>query len=182
MDRLKVPIIETERLMLRPVTMDDAEDMFAYAGNVENVRWVTFPAHPDLESTKKAIEEVFLSRPQRQMPEAFAVVLKSNQKMIGTCDFVPRGHENYELGYILNQSYWRQGYMSEAVMAVLQFAFSQFGVRRMEVRHFKENIASQKVIEKVGFIYEGTKRQELADTLGYYHDVCYYSILKEEFQ
>lgn len=182
MDNYKIPRIETERLILRAVSLEDVEDMFEYASDEETVLDVTFPAHDSIEATKLSIETVFLDRPLRGNPEAFAIVLKENNKMIGTCDFFKGyGSDTYEMGYILNKKYWRQGYMFEAAQAVLKFAFESFGVRRMMIRHLSENVKSEGLIKKLGFKFEGELRKLLLNKNGTYSDVKMYSMLKEDY-
>ena len=70
MDKYYIPTLNTERLILRAVTLDDAQDMFEYASQDQVVRFTTFPAHKDVEGSKEAIKEFFLKRPSRSWPEA----------------------------------------------------------------------------------------------------------------
>lgn len=182
-EKLKVPVIETSRLILRPVSIDDVDDMFEYASDPETVEQVTFYAHDSKETTLNSIKDIFITRPERGNPEAFAIVLKATGKMLGTCDFFKGyGQDTYEMGYILNKKYWRQGIAFEAAQAVLNYAFNGFGVRRMMVRHLSENNKSEGLIRKLGFVYEGELRQFLKNKQGTYSDVKMYSMLKEEFK
>lgn len=180
--KLKIPTLTTNRLILRPVRIEDIDDMYEYASDAETVRDVTFPAHESKEITRLSIENVFLNRPEKGNPEAFAIVLKDTNKMIGTCDFFKGyGDDTFEMGYILNKKYWRNGYAYEAAQEVLRFAFEDFGVRRMMIRHLSENEKSEGLIKKLGFVYEGELRKLLENKQGTYSDVKVYSILKEEF-
>ena len=81
--------IETERLILRPITLDDAADMFAYCSDPETIKYLTFKQHESVEASREVIAKFFLERPQNGVPEAYAIVLKKNGKMIGTgrCSF-----------------------------------------------------------------------------------------------
>ena len=181
MDKYYIPTLNTERLILRAVTLDDAQDMFEYASQDQVVRFTTFPAHKDVEGSKEAIKEFFLKRPSRSWPEAYAIVLKENNKMIGTCDFWPTGKEGtFEMGYVLNPAFWNQGIMTEAGKEVLRFAFQDYGVHRMELEHLENNLASKKVALKLGFVYEGTKRKAYKFE-GDYKDLICYGLLEEEF-
>ena len=174
-------MIETKRLYLRPVQLSDAIDMYEYASDAETVRYVLFETHPSLEHTSEVITELFLSKKANNQPESFALVLKTTGKMIGTCDFFQVNRDNFEMGYILNKQYWNQGYMTEVAQQVMAIAFNEYHVRRLEIRHLAPNIASQKIIEKLGFRYEGLKKQEYRDKDGKYCDVLYYALLKEEY-
>lgn len=183
MDTLKVPTIETERLILRAVSLNDIDDMFEYASDEETVQEVTFPAHTSKEMTKESIKEVFIKRPEKGNPEAFAIVLKDSNKMIGTCDFFKGyGSDTFEMGYILNKNYWRKGYAFEAAQAVLNYAFNEFGVRKMMIRHLSENVKSEGLITKLGFVYEGELRKAVINKQGTYSNLKMYSMFKEELK
>lgn len=174
--------LETERLVLRPVVMEDADDMYLYARTYQVTRMTRFKPHQSVEDTKQVIENVFLSRPSKGWPEAFAITLKNNGRMIGTCDFWPISASEgvYEMGYALNPRFWGLGLVTEAASAVLDFAFENYDVRRMELKHLKCNPASGAVARKLGFIEEGIKRQSAKFDDGYDDVVCY-GLLKEEY-
>lgn len=181
MEKFYLPQLETERLILRPVNIEDADDMYEYSSKEEVVDFVTFPKHESVEDSKEAIKTFFLSRPSKAWPEAFAIVLKENNKMIGTCDFWPLSDEGcFEMGYVLNPKYWNLGIMSEAGERILDFAFNDYGVRRMELNHIENNYSSQKVALKLGFVYEGTKRKAV-NFKNNYKDLLFYGLLEEEF-
>ena len=181
MDKYYIPKLETERLLLRPVEIDDAKDMYDYASKDEVVNFVRFPKHKSVEDSKETIKKYFLNRPSKSWPEAFAIILKENNEMIGTCDFWPTDEEGcFEMGYVLNPKYWNQGIMSEASQRVLAFAFLDYGVRRMELNHIEDNLASKKIALKLGFVYEGTKRKSVKYKNNY-KDLLFYGLLEEEF-
>lgn len=178
-DELK---LETKRLILRPVKLNDAKDMFEYASDELTTRYVLFERHETLAQSKEIIKTVFLTRKERGLPVSWALELKASGKMIGTCGFTPARFDNFELGYILNSAYWRQGYMFEAASAILAYAFHTYGVRRLEVRHLAENIASQALINKLDFIYEGRKVAQTTNKQGSFSDILEYRLLKEEYE
>ncbi|QIK69900.1 GNAT family N-acetyltransferase [Erysipelothrix sp. HDW6C] len=182
MSRYHIPEIETNRLLLRALNPSDAADMYEYASDAETTYYLSFDAHQSIQDSEYAIREIFMKRPENESPESFAIVLKDSGKMIGTCDFWKvAGDETYEMGYILNKSYWGKGIMSEAARAVLKFAFNDFGVRRMVLRHHADNVGSRKVAIKQGFVYEGTTRR-VTKLENRYVDLLIYSILDEEFK
>lgn len=175
---LKLPIIETERFILRPIRLEDAQDMFDYAGNAQNLHYVWFPRHSDVIASQQAITDRFLTRPDAGIPEAYCVVVKSEMKMIGTVDVhTVRFGDVGEIGYIINKRYWNRGYVSEAVQILISVMFHHCGFQRIEIQHNTENIASQRVIEKAGFIYEGTyRKRKYEPELGYRCDYRFYGI------
>lgn len=143
----KYPIIETERLVLRPVTLDDAEVMFEYASNQENTRY-TFPTNQSLEETKNNIAQFYLANPLGR----WGIELKSNGEFIGTIDLhkLDAVIKKAAIGYIINQKYWNQGLTTEANRAVIEVAFEKIGMNKLDAFHDKDNPASGKVMEKSG--------------------------------
>lgn len=174
---------ETERLILRPITMDDAEDIYEYASDDETIEHLTFPRHTSLEVTKDTLEKFFLHRESPTMFVTTCMESKENHEMIGICEFVGYNPSNLtaEIGYVLKRKYWGKCYMVEAVKGLLDLGFNDLGLRRIDIGHFVENTKSQRVIEKVGFHFDGILRQQMKDGKGIYRDKKIYSILKEEY-
>jgi ribosomal-protein-alanine N-acetyltransferase len=179
---LRLPTIETERFILRPIGVQDANDMFDYAGDAENLKWVWFPRHTDPANSQKAIVDFFLPRVERGIPEAYCVVIKPEMKMIGTVDVhTVRFGDVGEIGYILNKHYWNQGIASEAVQILISVMFHHCGFERVEIQHNAENIASGRVIEKAGFIKEGTyRKRKYEPELGHRSDYHFYGLNQDD--
>ncbi|HIW06032.1 MAG TPA: GNAT family N-acetyltransferase [Candidatus Ignatzschineria merdigallinarum] len=147
-------ILETDRLMLRPITLDDAEDLFEYASDPENTRH-TFPTHQSIEETEWIISNLFMSSPLGN----FAIELKENGKMIGTCDLrVNESEKSAELAYAINKKYWGNGYAPEAAKKLLELAFQDLKIERLWAKFSSENPASGRVMEKIGMEKEGILR------------------------
>ncbi len=176
--KLRLPTIETERLILRPIQLEDVKDMFEYAGDVENLRYVWFPRHLNLDSSKQAIKDHFLNRVEKGIPEAYCVVIKPEMKMIGTVDVhTVRFNDVGEVGYILNKRYWNQGIVSEALPLLISVMFHHCGFQRIEIQHNAENMPSGRVIEKAGFIKEGAyRKRKYEPELGHRSDYHFYAI------
>ena len=175
---------ETERLIIRPITLDDANDLFEISSNQNVVIWMPYEAHKSIEDSKWVIENLFLTNPANNLPQYTVMELKENHKMIGCCNFVSvkRGDIG-EIGYQLNYNYWHQGYMSEAIKKVIEIGFTEIGFRKIEICHMDSNINSQNVIVSNGFVYEGTSRKEVFDkNKKDFADVKYYGMLKEEWE
>ncbi len=181
---LYVPTVETERLILRPINVEDTDDFYEICSDSRVVDYLTYPVHSSVEVTKETIEKFFLTNPANGIPEAYVLALKENGKMIGTCNFVNLIHgDTAEIGYQLNYDYWGKGYMSEALEKVIEVGFNQLGLRRIEIAHAITNTRSQKVIEKAGFVYEGTCRKYIYDKINKeFVDCRHYSILKDEWR
>ena len=144
------PSIEAEHLLLRPVTLDDAEAMFEYASDRENTRY-TFPTNQSLEETKNNIAQFYLANPLGR----WGIELKDNGKFIGTIDLhkIDPVLKKAAIGYIINKKYWNQGLATEANRAVIELAFEKIGMNKLTALHDKDNPASGKVMEKSGMYF-----------------------------
>lgn len=173
---MKNPILESERVRLRPVKLEDAEDMYEYASDGETVRYV-FEKHESLEETRDNIARYFLKSPAGK----YAIELKREGKMIGTIDIRPmEEHKIAELGYTLNRKYWGSGYMTEAASLLLAFAFEKLGMEKVFAIHDVRNTASGKVMLRLGMQKEGVLRRHRVHK-GEHLDMAYYGILREEY-
>ena len=173
-------MIETKRLILRPVVYEDAQAIYDYSSDRDVVRYVTYDQYQSMDDAYDSLRSFFLNRDPDKQFEAMAIVLKKNNKMIGTCDTSSIFREDMvELGYVLHKDYWNQGIMSEAAYAMCQWLFKEKDIRRIEVTHDPRNIASKRVIEKVGFKFEGLRRAYTAID-NKYQDMPYYSLLEED--
>lgn len=153
-----LPVVDLGDILLRPVRYEDYPDIFAYASDPEVTKTLAWNTYKDIEEAKNAVQNVFLARPSKGIPAAYAIVHKADNKMIGTCDFfsVDWNNASGEIGYVLNRNYWGHGYMTKVCGALIEFGFSYLKLGRIDIRHLKENVGSQRVIEKNGFRYVGT--------------------------
>lgn len=176
-----LPTIETDRIILRKMCLDDAEDMFEYASDREVSRYTAWYTHHVLEDSKLFLNYVINSYQNHQV-SSWGIVQKADKKFIGTAGFMNWNveHARGEIGYALSRKYWGKGYMTEVVNAIIYFGFRTMMLNRIEARCEIENIASARVMEKVGMKYEGILRQNMF-MKGKYRDLKMYSILKEEF-
>jgi ribosomal-protein-alanine N-acetyltransferase len=182
MSHLSMPIIETKRLILRPIALADAADMFDYASHPKTVRFLTFPPHRTIDDSKRAIREIFLTRMERGLPEAYAIVDKQSSKMIGTCDIVKFVENEYaEIGYVLHPNFHGKGLMTEACQAVIGTTFMKFPIQQVQVQHALANFASQRVIEKCGFQLKEIRRDVYHDSNGKTYDTKFYTILRKDY-
>ncbi|OCQ95627.1 GCN5 family acetyltransferase [Oscillatoriales cyanobacterium USR001] len=163
------------------MTLADAKDLFEYAANPEVSKYTNWNAHQSLKDSRYFLNVVSERYKNSQLTE-WGIVHKADRKLIGTCGFVEWDMSNNrgEIGYALSQKYWRQGYMTEAVMVVIHFGFKKMDLNRIEARCQVENIASAGVMEKVGMKFEGILRQQML-IKGSYWDLKMYSILRQEF-
>jgi ribosomal-protein-alanine N-acetyltransferase len=144
-----IPVIETERLELRPFASGDEAAVFALACDPEVARFVRFEAHRTPAETR-AFLELVEQHYRRGNPFAWAIVRRADGRLIGSCGFVSQADERRaaEIGYWLGQPYWGKGYAVEAARALVSFGFEQMRLQRVEAKCFLENCAGQRVIEK----------------------------------
>ena len=179
--KLVMPIVETERLMLRPVRLEDAEDMYAYCSDDEVLKYLWFEKHDSVEFTRYIIDKLFLNRIDVGMPEAYAIVLKESKRMIGTIDVNQvYFNEVAVIGYVIHRNHWGKGLVLEALEALIPVLFHHCGFYRLEINHCADNMASGRVIEKAGFILEGRFRKRKKERDGHRADYLYYGLCKDD--
>ena len=175
-----LPVLETRRLRLRPLSMRDEKDMFRYASDPEVSRHVLWDTHETPRQTRSALRSA-LRQYRSGAPGSFAIERRSDRRMIGTIGFmwVNIDHKSAEVGYSLNRDFWNQGLMTEALRAVIAFGFDELCLNRIEAQHETDNPASGRVMIHTGMQYEGTMRQRLMNK-GRYVDVRQYAILRSD--
>jgi len=176
----RLPVLETKRLRLRPLRMQDARDIFSYASDPDVARYVLWEPHQSLGDTRSYIRYV-RSLYRRGLPSSWAVEELSSGRVIGTIGFMwySESCQSVELGYSFSREYWNQGYATEALRVVLDSAFASLPLNRAEAQHDIRNPASGRVMEKCGMRKEGILRQRIRNK-GEWVDVALYSVLREE--
>lgn len=175
------PKIETERLILRRMKVSDAKDMYEYSHLSEVTEYLLWAPHEDLEYTKNYLKQIEAAYKTDDFHD-FGVVLKSNNKFIGTCGFSNLDMANFkgEVGYVLNPEYWGMGIAVEAVNAILRLGFDKMGLNRIEAKYMVDNIRSRKVMEKCGMTFEGIARQSMFVKKGFC-DIGVCAILAKDY-
>lgn len=153
--------IETERLILRDASVDDAEDMFEYAKLEEVTKYLSWKPHISVKDSEKILDMLSKEAKEKDSYTLKAIVLKENDKMIGTIDarIFGEGLKDAEFGYCLNPKYWNKGYMSEALKAFIQALHKERGVENVFGSFERENIASKRVMQKNEMYYYETVRR-----------------------
>ena len=170
-------VLETERLILRPLSLADAEDMYEYASDEMTTEFV-FPTHQTLQETKEIIASVFMADPFGK----FAIEDKETHKMIGTIDLrVNMKAGTAEIGYTLNRHYWGKGLMPEAAKMLLMLGFDQLKLIRIIAVHDLKNPKSGRVMEKIGMTKESTV-YEARKIHGVVSDIVTYGITHSQWQ
>lgn len=151
------PIIETERLILRPRVIEDAADIFEFSSDPETTEFMSWSSHANIEETIDFINFCIKKQEEKACYD-YSIVLKSTGKVIGgggIYDISKFPHKG-EIGWILNKNYWGHGYMPEAMKALIEYLFKNKLVHRIESNHYLGNEKSGRVMQKLGMTYEGT--------------------------
>ncbi|KAF0823121.1 GNAT family N-acetyltransferase [Cytobacillus firmus] len=172
------PILETERLILREATEEDAKDMFVYLSDQLVVKHMGISA---CETPEEVLGEIewYKSIYTNGTGIRWGITLKDSGKVIGSCGFLNRNPKHYrsEVGYELSREHWGKGIANEALERVLKFGFEHLGLERIEALIEPKNLSSQKLVERQGFTREGLLRH-YEYTNGKFDDLYMYSILK----
>ena len=175
-------LIETDRLILRRYTADDAEAMFKnWASDPEVTRFLTWPTHTGVDVTREVIAS-WLPHYAEDNYYHWTITLKSNgDEPIGDIAVVRQDEKTSmaHIGYSLGRKWWHQGITSEALRTVMDFFFDRVGANRIECRHDPRNPHSGMVMKKCGMKYEGTMRSSDRNNQGIC-DACWYALLKAE--
>ncbi len=175
------PTLHTDRLTLRPFTLDDAADLQRLAGAKEiAATTMTIPhPYPDGEA------ERWIGRHQPRFAEGkaatFAVTLRETGELIGAIGLsIKREHSHAEMGYWIGKPYWNKGYATESTRALLQYAFDTLGLNRIFAHHMTKNPQSGRVMQKIGMTHEGTLPQHVRKDDGF-EDLALYGITRNQY-
>jgi len=172
----------TKRLILRPPTLKDAADIAANANHIDVSRYLAFVPYP--YSVKDARAFIRLCRKKaKKNPYNFGITLKPIGKVIGMIGLrgLDRFGKKAEVGCWLGKKYWGQGIGTEAMKAIMEFAFRKLKLVRLEAEVFVENKPSACLVKKAGFQKEGLKRKGTrAKSTGKWHDTYVFGLLKSD--
>jgi ribosomal-protein-alanine N-acetyltransferase len=178
---IRMPTLETPRLLLRKIVVSDYQDMYDYSRRPETSRYLLWSPHSSPRFTKK-----YVSYLQGQYRNGnfydFAVIEKASGKMIGTCGFTDFDLDinSAELGYILHPDYWGKGFGKEAVLRVMSYGFAELRLHRMTAKIMAGNIASKRLAQSCGMRHEATHIDGMR-IKGNYETIDVYAILAREF-
>lgn len=156
---MQFPVLETERLILRQLTLNDSEDLFEYFSQDHVMEYYDLEAFKSLDDARNIIEH-FNSEFDKGKGFRWALELKSENKVIGTCGYHNwyREHFRAEIGYELNPLFWRQSLMKEAILPILTFGFESMQLHRVDAFIDPSNSSSEKLLTSLSFQDEGTMK------------------------
>ena len=177
-----LPVLETDRLKLRPLSMRDVNDVFEYASMPEVSKNVTWDYHRNIADSMAFVKSILYQYDQG-LPSPWGIVYKSQHKLIGTGGFhnVNYEYKKAEVGYAISAKFWNMGLMTEALSEMLRFGFNVMQFNRIEALCKLQNTSSEKVMQKCNMKFEGILREHIF-VKDEFHDLKIYSVLKSEFE
>ncbi|QDQ02852.1 GNAT family N-acetyltransferase [Lysinibacillus fusiformis] len=176
----KFPILETNRLILREIMLEDVYDIFKYLSDIDVVKHMGIMP---CQNVKDVEDEIgwYKSIYEESTGIRWGITLKDSGKVIGSCGFLNMitKHNRAEVGYELSKDYWGKGIASEALEAVVNYGFHHLQLERIQALIEPANLSSQKLVERQGFSKEGLLRH-YEYTCGKFDDLYMYSIIKED--
>ena len=171
--------LETERLLLRGWLLDDLDDLYEYAQNMDVGVMQGWKPHESKEESLIALNSFIVN------DESWAIVLRENNKVIGSIKTSPdenrgRYYAKY-VSYVLSADYWGKGYMTEALNRIIKYVFEELNIDLLSAFHYPHNTRSKRVLERCGFQYETTIKQGQKIYDGQVFDTVCYSILAEDY-
>lgn len=164
--------IETERIVMRPIKLSDANDIFEYAKDEDTGPRAGWQPHKDIEETKNIID-MWTSSDCKEIN--FAIVYKPDNKVIGTMgysakernnkntivqDLIKQGNKLFEIGFVVSKSYWGKGVATECLNAMLDYLFTNEDIDMVITCHAEPNIGSSRVQDKCGMKIIGSHQNE----------------------
>ncbi|MDX1990850.1 MAG: GNAT family protein [bacterium] len=185
------PVLETSRLVLRELSLEDTAAVFRIRGDYEVTKYNIGSAYARADQAASMIESVQYGF--REGTELrWGIVLKASEalinpeqagEVIGVCgyNYWDRRDHRGSIGYDLARAYWGRGYMPEALTAIIRFGFEHMGLNRIEADASIHNTASTRVLEKLGFMREGIQREQYFED-GRYHDLCLFGLIRRDWE
>ncbi|MCK4320669.1 GNAT family N-acetyltransferase [Candidatus Bathyarchaeota archaeon] len=176
------PQQETDRLILRQMTLDDVEFYFHHFNNDKVIEGCCFLGPKSLEAAKEELERYCIKPFKENRGIRWGIVRKGGSELIGTCGYYDwiKAVRRAEIGYDLDPAYWGQGIMTEALGAVLKYGFEKMGLNRIQAIIDSKNTRSLKLVPRLGFKKEGVFRERSYFNGQFRDDVCF-SLLRKEW-
>lgn len=177
-----LPVLETERLVLRPFSFADARDVQRLAGDKEISRFNPVIPHP----YEDGVAEAWIAAQEEDFglkkSMTLAITLKASGSLAGVVSLLNMspGQSRAELGYWVGKEYWNNGFASEAARSMMEYGFQILKLHRIFAGCLRGNKPSARVMEKIGMVYEGCRREHECRE-GHFEDILTYGILCAEW-
>lgn len=180
--KLQAATLGTERLQLRAQRISDAEAMYEIYSDAETMKYWSSEPMKGLDEAQKYVAQD-LDAVNQGRAVIWSITEKNRDVAIGKCILFQFSESNRraEVGYVLNRQYWGRGIMSEAMAAVIEYAFGDAGLHRLEADTDPDNAGSLKMLERLGFQREGLFRDRWF-VYGVWQDSVMLGLLKTEWE
>lgn len=177
-----LPTFDTERLLLRAVEASDLSALLAVNGDDDVTRYLPYTSWRNLDDANAWFERV-RDRHAQGTAMQFVAVERRSQNVIGSCLLfnLDEANGHAEVGYVLGKRYWGAGYMREAVAVLIDYAFDELKLRRIEAVADPRNLASDRLLVGLGFTREGLLRERWVMN-GEVQDGSWYGLLRREWR
>jgi len=182
MSAINTPRINAKRVCLRMLVESDIDSLFEIFSNEQVMRYWSGPPLVDREAARALFEEIALANSLGSMKK-WGIATLADDTVIGTATLfnLELSNGRAEIGYAQSRSVWGQGFMNEALQALLNYAFNQLKFRRLEADVDPRNIASIRTLERLGFQREGFLRERW-HVNGEIQDAYFYGLLRREWR
>lgn len=177
--KIVCPNLETPQLLLRKLSLADADDLFQVFSDEETTNYVPREKHADKMVTSSHLENL-IKRMDEGISFVWSVSDKIDNRVIGTVNLYFKRDRAASIGAVIISERWGKGIATEALKEIIDFGFNKMKLIRIEGKCESNNIASEKMLKKLGMTYEGTLRKEVI-IKGIPRDAKVYSILLEEY-
>lgn len=176
------PTIYATRVCLRRMTEEDVDSLYRIFSNPEVMRYWSTPPLPDRNAALQHLRGAHDNFNSRRTLN-WGIARKADDLLIGTCTLFNFNFDSRraEIGYALDRDCWRQGYMQEALTALVNYAFNELELHRLEADVDPRNVASIRTVERLGFQQEGYLRQRW-QVAGEIQDALFFGLLKPEWE
>ncbi len=177
-----MPTLSTSRLILRPMRVGDAYDMYEYACREDVTEYLLWSPHSSVAYTRDYLAYIESRYATCEFYD-WAITLADTGKMIGTIGFtkIDCPHNKGEIGYVLSPDYHGVGIATEAAQRIVRFGFEKLDLHRIEARFMQGNEASLAVMKKLGMTFEGYAKDSML-VKGRYRTIGVCAILEDEFE
>ena len=178
----EIPVLVTDRLVLRPFNMSDMLDLQRLAGAFAIADTTAAIPHPYPDGAAESWINTHKDEFASNKMLVLAVTLRETGGLAGcvSIDVIDKTSGSWELGYWIGKDFWGQGYCTEASLAIMKYGFEEINLNRLQAKHLVRNPASGKVMQKIGMKQEGYLRQAFVKW-GKYEDLVLYAILKDDW-
>lgn len=176
---IEIPVLETKRLLIRPLELEDASEMYQnWASDSRVTKYLTWNPHNSINDTLEIIR-IWMAECHNSPNITLGIVDKKENKLIGTINYfnVDMSFKEAEIGYCISYDYWNQGIMSEVLKEFIRFGFEELGFLKVKACHDARNRASGRVMEKAGMKYVSSSVRKIAENI----QIINYALTKEEW-